>query len=273
MAGGGQQKETQEAVVLPDTVGSKAFRAMTVSAKYTSGPGVPQLVKDGAGFTKNGEKRQLCHKIPNKELAQAYNATADPAVKQMLVDFSYSSENIDPSKNNADHSRREAGMRKGSILKNDFNKAAERWHVGLTRLKNMGPVGTKAAEAVLAVSSDSGSAANKKFIASEKKSSYTNPKMKALIDEATEFCTRQETEAAAATAKKEQAVTMVKQKQKDVQTKSKTASASSARTTERKHPSAPPRQAPQPRSYHQSQQQQQQRHQGCEQQQHHHQQQ
>merc|ERR1711865_746542 len=170
-------------------------------------------------------------KIPNKELAQAYNATKDPAVKQMLVDFGYSSKNITQSTKNGDHSRREEGMRKGTISGNDFNAAADRWHTGLFHLKNMGPVGQKAAEAVLGVLME-GSTAGKEFVASLKKSSYTSPVMKQYIDNATKFCTEQETKVTAVSSKKEQAVAAVKQKQEAVQTKSKAASNSSARRTE-----------------------------------------
>merc|ERR1711865_989693 len=166
-------------------------------------------------------------KIPNKELAQAYNATKDPAVKQMLVDFGYSSKNITQSTKNGDHSRREEGMRKGTISGNDFNAAADRWHTGLFHLKNMGPVGQKAAEAVLGVLME-GSTAGKEFVASLKKSSYTSPVMKQYIDNATKFCTEQETKVTTVSSKKEQAVAAVKQKQEAVQTKSKAASNSSA---------------------------------------------
>ena len=158
---------------------------MSKSDKFTSGSGRPKTVKSGVGKKPNTEeKRQLCHKVNNLELAQAYNSTTDLALRQGLLDFAYDSTNITRSTHNKDHSRVESQMRKGHVDKqSDFNAGAERHSTGLWHLKERGPTGKKAAEIVIE-NLAKGNYEEREYVASLKRSFFNTPAMKAAIDKA-----------------------------------------------------------------------------------------
>lgn len=56
--------------------------------------------------------QQACHKIPNAQLAKAYNRTDDPKAKADLMGHAHSSGNIFYSRNNKSHTKQEMELTK-----------------------------------------------------------------------------------------------------------------------------------------------------------------
>lgn len=87
-------------------------------------------------LVKTRPSRERCHRVPNSLLTKAYNSTSNYAIKEDIVAFNYSSDNMFNGKNNGDHSRMERGFISGNISAQDFQRKSNMLTTALTRFFN-----------------------------------------------------------------------------------------------------------------------------------------
>jgi hypothetical protein len=80
------------------------------------------------------EERQACHKVPNSILKNAYNNTKFKNVKEDLLDFGYSKENIFYSKNNSKHSKMERELAKETCTQSTIQQKGKSIQNALEKL-------------------------------------------------------------------------------------------------------------------------------------------
>jgi hypothetical protein len=80
------------------------------------------------------EERQACHKVPNSILKNAYNNTKFKNVKEDLLDFGYSKENIFYSKNNSKHSKMERELAKETYTQSTIQQKGKSIQNALEKL-------------------------------------------------------------------------------------------------------------------------------------------
>ena len=102
------------------------------------------LKKYDLGFTQAGvtggkdagRKRQLCHRVPNYILSKTYNAADSVRLKQQLLVFGFSSDNVFRGANNSKHTKMEQNFKFDRATYADKTAKGEMLMTGLTNLLN-----------------------------------------------------------------------------------------------------------------------------------------
>ena len=66
--------------------------------------------------------QQKCHRVPNSILVNAYNETDDFRIKEEIVKFNYSHDNVFAGRNNKSHTRMEIAFKKGTASGTFYNQ-------------------------------------------------------------------------------------------------------------------------------------------------------
>jgi len=131
------------------------------------------------------DDQQRCHRIPNEVLADVYNQTDDAIVKEQLLSFACSTDNMFNSTHNEDHSRMERGFMNGEISQSDFNQKSSIMETGLKNLMNSEhkDYSSKTVATILSCMSNM-SPDYKDFVANLDKRVFRDPQVKEVIDSA-----------------------------------------------------------------------------------------
>ena len=92
--------------------------------------------KSGADLRPEGEytDQNACHRPPNEILVSAYNTTTDFRIKNDIVAFNYSKDNIISSTHNKQHSVVEASMKANKRDNAATNKKGEQMCTALMKM-------------------------------------------------------------------------------------------------------------------------------------------
>ena len=129
-----------------------------------------------------------CHRIENSTLVKAYNSTADEDIKREIMRFNMSKDNAFHGANNKDHTAMENAFRSRNPNKaptaTQYDRKAD---MLLTAISNLchykDDYSTKTCVHILKTLKDESPRYNE-IVAGLKKSSFSDPAIKAVIDEA-----------------------------------------------------------------------------------------
>jgi len=129
------------------------------------------------------DDQKLAHKVPNEVLKEAYNSTDDICIKNDIVAFNYSSDNIFRSQNNNDHTRMERGFLSNKVSANDYESKAQMMDNALYKLSQQEYCADKSIAWILKAMAKM-SVTYREFVGSLKKTSYNAAQVKKAIDQA-----------------------------------------------------------------------------------------
>jgi hypothetical protein len=167
------------ALDLPDKVNGQKLRSLS----DTNQRNVNETKMVRAGFNAKG-KRQLCHRLPNEVLKECYNTTEDLRIKQDIVKFNMSTDNIRRSGHNDDHTRMEKGLKSGDYYATDFNQKQQQIERALENLTQYDDYSDKGVTHILRTLKEFGPGYNRIVAELDKRKYSSNKDAKDLIQAA-----------------------------------------------------------------------------------------
>jgi hypothetical protein len=167
------------ALDLPDKMDGKTLRSRSdTNLRNVNGT---KMVR--AGSNAKG-KRELCHRLPNEVLTECYNTTEDLRIKQDIVKFNMSTDNIRRSGHNGDHTEMEKGLKSGDYYAKDFNRKQQQIERALENLHQYDDYSDKGVTHILRTLKEFGPGYNRIVAELDKRKYSSNKDAKDLIQAA-----------------------------------------------------------------------------------------
>lgn len=125
-----------------------------------------------------------CHRIENATLVKAYNSTTDNTIKREIIKFNLSKDNAFHGSNNKEHTAMERAFRKGEATATQYNRKAEMLLTAMSNLNHYRDDYSQQTAVHILNTLKAESKTHMKVVADLKKSSFSSPAIKEVIDEA-----------------------------------------------------------------------------------------